>query len=425
MAFKREVNIGIAGLGTIGSGVIKRLDRESVFERDSGLRLKVERIVDERKDKDIFNHQFSTETSSILDDKSIDIAVELMGGYNPAYEFIKRALERGKAVVTANKAVIDRYGKELDEMAIRNKTYLFFEGSVGGGIPIINAIETGMIGNSTDSIVGILNGTTNYILTRMAEGLTYEASLKEAQAKGFAEADPAFDVEGKDAAQKLAILASLNFDCKVSSEDVHTEGITGITKEDISFAAELGYVIKLLAIAKRCEDQLELRVHPTMVSRQHPLASISRETNAIYLSGDAHVMLAGEGAGQAATAGAVVSDIKNAAKALQKEYSPIRHFGDNILKVKEAKEISSEFYLNFSGLDAPGTLRELSSILAEENINISQVRQIKSKRGDYVPIVVMTDLMNQSMLEGAMKKISETSRRRLKFNSAIRVGIDE
>jgi homoserine dehydrogenase len=424
MASQKEIGVGIAGVGTIGTGVVKKLSRDTIFEREANLKLKLERIVDKRAERNVFGCPFSTDFDSIINDPKIDIVVELMGGYDPSYEFIKSALEKGKTVVTANKAVIDRYGKELDELAIKNKTYLFFEASVGGGIPIISAIEIGMIGNSTDSLIGILNGTTNYILTRMSEGSTYEAALKEAQAEGFAEANPAFDVQGKDAAQKLAILASLNFDCKVSSEQVHTEGITGITREDIAFAAELGYEVKLLAIARRYKDQLELRVHPTMISKSHPLAAINRNINAIYLSGDAHNMLSGEGAGRKPTAGAVMSDIKNAAKALQKEYSPNKHFGENVFKIRKAKEINSEFYLNFSGSDEPGTLRELAGVLAEEKINISQVRQIAKKRGDYVPIVVMTDLTNQATIESAIKKITETGKR-LRFNSAIRVGLNE
>lgn len=408
---QRTVNIGLAGFGTIGTGVVRRLLNPAEIENSSGVKLNLKKIVDLRIHKkiEIDEKIFSKNINDILDDPEIDIFVELIGGYNPAYDFIKKALEKGKHVVTANKAVIDKYGKELLKIAKRNRAYLMFGASVGGAIPIIDSLRIGLIGNNTKSIYGILNGTTNYILTKMSQGKSYDEALKEAQQKGFAEADPSFDVEGKDAAQKLAIVSSIAFGSNVQSNQIHTEGITKITKEDIAFASELGYVIKLLAIAKK-DGKLELRVHPTIIPKTHPLASINNEINAVLFSGAADITMSGQGAGAEPTAGAVLSDIANIARRMAVKFKPMVNLGKGKAKIKNMNKISSKYYIRFSALDKPGTLAELSRIMGQEKINIAQVMQMGLSRGKKVPVVVMTDIANEGDMNKALKRLKKSNK---------------
>ncbi len=395
--------VGIIGLGTIGSGVVEQLkDDKSII---------IEKVVDKIMERDVFNLPFSPNVSDILKSDKIDIVIELIGGYNPAYEFIKEALESGKHVVTANKAVIDKYGQELNEIAIRNKAYLLFEAAVGGGIPIINALKFGASGNKTDAILGILNGTTNYILTRMGQGLSYDEALKEAQQKGFAEVNPAFDVEGKDSAQKLAILASINFGCKISSEDIYTEGISDITKDDIYLASrfEPGYLIKLLATAKIADGKLNVWVRPALITKSHDLAKINYERNGIYLEGNAHLLLAGEGAGSPATPGAVVSDIKNIARKIAGKYEEIDWFGSKKCPILSTELTNSRFFISFEAMHVPGVFAKIANALANQEVNIAKVVQDEreQKQGEYVPLAIVTEKTELSRVEDAIKNISK------------------
>ncbi len=401
-----KINIGIIGLGTIGSAVIEELSRQKEdFKQETGIELELVRVCDIDEKKNIHNVQFTKNAGDIVKGSDIDIVIELIGGLNPAYELIKAAIENKKSIVTANKAIIDKYGYVLEQISFKNKCYLRFTASVGGGIGVIDKIMSSR-GNNTKTIMGILNGTTNYILTRMSESLSYELALREAQEKGFAEANPEFDVSGRDAAQKIAILTSVNFKTRVSSQDVNYRGIKDISSEDIEFSRNLGYVIKLLAISELENNLLEMRVQPVLVPKNHPLASINYETNAIYLKGNANIMLSGEGAGKP-TVAAVMSDIKNIARIISGPYQDISYFGSKQLSMKKEEDIESEFYLKFYGLDKPGTLHSLTRTLMESGINISQAIQTKKDRENFVPIIVTIDKTRYGAVKNALSNIDQ------------------
>jgi homoserine dehydrogenase len=401
-----KINIGIIGLGTIGSAVIEELSRQKEdFKQETGIELVLSAICDINEKRNAYNIPFTKNAEEIIKNGDIDIIIELIGGLHPAYDLIKKAIENKKHVVTANKAIIDKYGYELEQMALENKCYLRFTASVGGGIGIIDKIISSE-GNDTRTIMGILNGTTNYILTRMNESLSYEEALKEAQRKGFAESNPEFDVSGKDAAQKLAILTNTNFKARISSQDISCTGIQDINAEDIEFSKKLGYVIKLLAISRVENNLLEARVQPVLVPKNHPLASINYETNAIYLKGKANIVLSGEGAGKP-TAATVMSDIKNISRITLNHYQNIRYFGVRRFSMKKEEDTEAEFYLKFHGLDKPGTLHSLTKTLMENNINISQAIQLKKDRGKFVPIIVTVDKTNYGAVKSALSNIDK------------------
>ena len=311
------VKIGLLGLGNVGSGVIKILQENINKIRDyTGTDIIVEKILvrDINKPRDVvFNKQLlTTNAEDILNNPEIDIVVELIGGIEPAFSYIKQAMENGKHVVTANKAVIATYCKELFELADKNNVEIRFEGSVGGGIPIIDTITNNLAGNEIDELVGIINGTTNYILTRMSrESMSFDTALKKAQEKGYAEADPSSDIEGQDAAYKLAILAAISFGLQVNPNDIPCEGITKISEHEIRYAEQIGYAVKLLATARKKDGKLEIHVHPTLIPTHHPLAAVHNEFNALFIKGNAvgELMLYGKGAGSMPTGSAVVGDI--------------------------------------------------------------------------------------------------------------------
>ncbi|MBI5148610.1 homoserine dehydrogenase [Candidatus Pacearchaeota archaeon] len=378
--------IGIIGLGTLGSEVAKQLNKQGLWLV----------LCDIDESKQISGLPFTTNANIILNDPKIYMVVELIGGYHPAYEFIAGALKNGKNVVTANKAVIDQYGSELEQIAIENEKCLKFEAAVGGAIPVIDAIQHSLTGNNTKKISGILNGTTNYILTRMHESLDYETALKEAQEKGFAEADPSFDIKGKDAAQKIAILASINFKTKINSEKFYVRGINSIGQFDIRYANSQGWVTKLIASAEVKVNGLELKVCPTMISQKHPLASVAYERNAVHLQGDANITLAGEGAGKAA-ATSVISDVKrilNGAK-------PERYFGNNEYIILSNGNLISRFYLRFDAVDKPGVLHHISGVLSDNKISIWKVEQL-GESNSKVPVAIVTYETYYSTLNSAL-----------------------
>lgn len=391
MQSAKTLRIGVAGgTGTVGSGVVAGL--RSMKPNAEEPLLRVAKIVGRDPKKNVLNLPFSTDPSSIIKDPSIDIAVELMGG-KVGERFIGAALRSGKHVVTANKMAIDRRKLEFDELAHGKGLFLGFEASVCGAIPIINAIERHR-GNNTHTIVGIVNGTTNYILTAMERGATYDRALKKAQKLGFAEADPSFDVGGKDAAQKIAILASLNFGLNITSDSVETSGITSITPEDIRFASQLGdsgYVIKLLAIAKLDRDRsLQLSVNPMLVPRDNHLALVGGGENAVTLYGNSPLFFSGLGAGKEPTAGAVISDIQNIAASVVNGVRPIRHFTDGWMPDINGSPGMSRFYLRFDALDVPGSLAELASRLARQEVSVAELKQPGERKNDRAPIVLLT-----------------------------------
>lgn len=401
----RKIKIGIAGLGKIGSAVISELYKQREdFEKETGIELVVKKTADEDGERRIYQLPFTKDTEELLN-SDIDIFVELIGGYNPAFEYIKTALLKGKHVVTANKVVIDKYGPELEKIALDNRIYLRFSASVGGGIGIIDKILTSE-GNNTKTIMGILNGTTNYILTRMTEGLDYPSALQEAQQKGFAEANPEFDLSGKDAAQKLAILTSINFKSRVSSDEIYCEGVKDVSIEDINFAKQLGYTIKLLGISRLEGDSLETRVQPVMLSERHVLASVNYETNAIYLKGNANIMLAGEGAGKP-TAGSIMSDIRQIARLTRNPYQKISFFGSRQLEIVKKEDLESEFYLKFYGLDKPGTLHSLTGTLAQNDINISKAIQVGEHKENFVPIIITVCKTKYGQIKKAIENVDK------------------
>jgi len=417
----KNINIGLIGFGTIGCGVIKLLqDNEKLIEKKLGARLMLRKIADiditasrpVRVNKNIL----TTDAREIIQDENIDIVIELMGGYEPARTFILEAIAQGKQVVTANKALLAMHGNEIFSIAEKKKIDIGFEASVGGTIPIIRTLKESLIANNIKSIYGIMNGTANFILTKMTdEGKDFAVVLKEAQKLGYAEADPTYDIEGVDTAHKLAITLSLAYGCKVNLNDIYREGISEISQQDIIFARELGYRIKLLAIAILHDGMVEARIHPTMINSGHLLANVNRNYNAFHLIGDASgpVFLYGQGAGMMPTASAVVSDIIDISRNILKNVTgcvPLRtqkeKTMDNI-NLMPMDNIDTKYYFRFSAVDRPGVLSKISGILGENNISIATVIQKARKEEGAVPVVMTTYKAKEKNIRKALKKIDK------------------
>ncbi|RJP24171.1 MAG: homoserine dehydrogenase [Candidatus Abyssobacteria bacterium SURF_5] len=413
----KEVGVGIIGLGVVGSGVYETLVRHSdEIARRTGIKLVIRKAADLdqslRQRLGIPDGIFTTDAGELIKNDSVDVVVELIGGYSPAGDFIIESLNRKKHVVTANKALLAKQGAELVELAARNEVDLCFEASVAGGIPILKALREGLVANNIDYIYGIVNGTCNYILTRMtSEQMGFERALKEAQKKGFAEADPTLDIEGYDSAHKLAILASIAFNSRIDLADVHVEGISGITLEDVAHAEEFGYVIKLLAIAKLAGEQIEVRVHPTLVPKDSLLASIRDEYNGLLVHGDVvgTTMYYGKGAGKFPTSSAIISDLVDIGKNMSFK-SPVRTqpftYANN-LSVKNIEDITSLYYIRFTALDNPGVLGQVSGVLGKHGISIASVIQKVQHRGKRVPVVMMTHEAVERDVRRALSEIDK------------------
>lgn len=410
------IKIGMLGIGTVGAGVAKLLSsNRSALEEKAGTPLELAAIADRdittpREGIRLADWPMTTDVERVLGDPSIQIVVELIGGLEPARTFILRALQAGKHVVTANKALLATHGRELYDEARRHRVMLGFEAAVAGGIPIIRAVKEGLVANRIASVFGIVNGTSNYILTRMTEGgEEFLPVLREAQAKGYAEADPALDVEGIDSAHKLQILAMLAFRTHVDLKEIHTEGISGLASQDLSYAAELGFKIKLLAIAKASNGELEVRVHPTMIPSDSPLATVSGVFNAVFISGDAvgDLMFYGRGAGQRPTASAVWSDVVEIARRLAHGHPALPQdlplVGQTPLRVKPMEAIRTCYYLRVSAIDRPGVLSQVAGILGKHQISIESVIQKGRHHAEAVPVVMMT----HEALEGSMRHALE------------------
>ncbi len=379
------IRVGIIGVGTVGSSVVKVLEKNrDIITARAGKEIRVVkgvvRNLDKKRDLDI---PLTTDPYEVTDDPDIDIVVELMGGVEEAYEVVKRALQNKKAVVTANKALLAYHRYELQELA--GDIPFEFEASVAGGIPIIKALREGLSANHIEAIRGIMNGTCNYILTKMAnEGVDFEEVLKEAQRLGYAEADPTFDIEGFDAAHKLLILASIAYGIDAKPEDILIEGITKITRLDFEFAREFGYAIKLLTIAKKRGDQVELRVHPALVPQSQMIAKVDGVMNGVSVIGDVvgETMYYGPGAGGDATASAVISNIIDIARG--GKCSPMLGFKRPLewgMKLSPKEEIHSKYYLRIVVEDRPGILAKIASIFGEHSISIESMLQKSSKEG--------------------------------------------
>lgn len=418
---KNKINVGLIGLGTVGGGVVKLLrDNADVITRRLGIpvELKAAADLDESRAKALKLDKgiYTKDAYKIINDPDVDVVVELIGGYNPAKAFILEALKNKKPVVTANKALLAMHGEELYRAASKAGASIGFEASVGGGIPIIGAIKQGLAANDIQSIYGIINGTSNFILTKMTdEGRNFGEVLSEAQALGYAEADPTFDVEGIDPAHKLAVLANIAFGTPVKFEDIYTEGISGIKPEDIEYAREFGYKIKLLAIAKLVDGEVEARVHPTMLPDHYLLAKVDGVFNAIYVVGDAlgPAMFYGRGAGDMPTASAVVSDIMDIARDMihcSHNRMPALGFrpeGRKAIKIMPIGKVRCKYYMRFAALDRPGVLSTISGILGRHDISIESVIQKGRGTENAVPIVVMTHEAVEKNLRSALAKIDK------------------
>jgi homoserine dehydrogenase (EC 1.1.1.3) len=410
--------VGIAGYGTVGTGVAELLiTHKNLIKEKTGLELELSAVLDKDWQRERhFKIDDSLKVSSLKEllDRS-DIVVELIGGVGFAKELIEKAIENKKHVVSANKHLIAIHGKEIFEKAKEHNVSIEFEASVGGGIPIIKALKEGLVANKINYIHGILNGTTNYILTSMLdEGKSFEEALKEAKALGYAEQDPTFDIEGIDAAHKIAILSSIAYGGYIDFNDIYIEGISNIDLLDVELGKELGYTIKLLAIAKAIDGELEVRVHPTFINHQEQLAKVSGVYNAILIDGDfvGKSMLYGKGAGSKPTASAVVSDIIDIAKNTQKRFQAFNT--DRSLKLN--KNFNTRYYIRFEVEDKIGVLASIANVFAKYGISIASVLQkemvckvAKKENSLVVPLVILTHKAYEKDIKKALKDIEELS----------------
>ncbi|MGD9733207.1 MAG: homoserine dehydrogenase [Desulfamplus sp.] len=422
----KQINIAILGCGVVGTGVAKLLmEKQRLLESKIGasLNLKYVADLDIQTDRGIVFKEgvFISDAKKAIDNPAIDIVVELIGGKNIAKEFILRALKNGKHVVTANKALIAEYGNIIVKSAFEHNVDFGFEASVGGCMPVIKTIRESLVANRINSITGILNGTCNYILTKISqEGCPFDVALKEAQAKGYAEADPFLDIEGHDSAHKLSIIAALSYGMQININDIHVEGISRITPMDIEFAREFGYTIKLLAISKNNTDKVEARVHPAMIPSTHPLAHVNGSMNAVTINADStgETMLYGAGAGMMPTASAVLSDITDIARNIissainNRSYStrvPILGFQDSNIRqipIMPVDEINTCYYIRLAAVDRPGVLSKITGILGNRNISIQSVHQKGRRHNGPVSIVMITHGAVEKDVQLALKEIS-------------------
>lgn len=409
----RTVNIGLVGCGTVGGGFINILQKHGKdFERQLGVSLNLkaaaERDTSKLLAKGVPEECIVGSYEDMLTDPDIDVVVELIGGTGVAASVVLDSLNAGKNVVTANKALLASRGQEIFAAAEKNNVDICFEASVGGGIPIIQPLKHSLIGNEITSVLGIVNGTTNYMLTRMAEqGMDYDAALKEAQAKGFAEANPTADVDGFDAAAKIAILASIAFHSRVTMNDVYTEGISSIEPVDFMYADRMGYTIKLLAIAHKIDGQIDVRVHPTMIKKTHELASVNGVYNAIYVTGDSvgDCMFYGEGAGAGPAASAVMGDVIELARHIQQGTGPlepctcVEH-----IPLRPIGELVTKYCLRFVVADEPGVLASIADAFGTCGVSIRSMSQPFTTDGN-AELIIMTHKAREADIMKAVDEI--------------------
>ncbi len=423
---KRPIGVGIIGLGTIGTGVAKVLAQNAdVIEQRLGAPLRLVRVADldleTDRGVDLSGVRFDSDSDGLMADPEVDIVVELVGGYDIARRMILRSIENGKHVVTANKALLALHGAEIFAKAEEKGVDVAFEASVAGGIPILRSLREGLSANHIDALYGILNGTTNYVLSQMeSTGEDFDVVLKRAQELGYAEADPTFDIEGIDAAHKLTLLAAMAFGAELTYKQVPTEGIVGLTPDDFEAAREFGYRIKLLGIAKARRDgqgeRIEARVHPTLVPIDSMLARVDGAMNAVAVIGDAvgETLFYGAGAGELPTASAVVADLMEIAREIGRgsagRVAPLSYMPE-VLEPKPLVplgELSGRFYLRFTALDEPGVLAHLTGELGERGIGIQSVLQKgKGDSSESVPVIVLTHPASESAIRAALERIDE------------------
>lgn len=413
-----KVNIALVGYGVVGQGVVKLLNMREEYMRDkfnAGFNIKYlcDRSYQKKDLRGLGKAKLTKDYQKVLDDPEVHAVVELIGGLHPAYEIVHGALSRGKHVVTANKMLLAHHGKELFRLAKTQNCHLYFESCVGAGTPFINVITDGLAGNKFTAIYGIINGTCNFILSEMTKNdWPFGKALEEAQKKGYAESNPALDVSGMDSSHKLAILVYLAFGRFLSKEDIYTEGITQISHDDIEHAEKLNLSIKLLAIAKKVNDKIEAHVHPTLIPKSHPLASINGIYNALYLKANpmGDILVSGQGAGQLAAASGVLSDLIHLAS----------QFGDtNLLSniYTEAKKVTvhsidsvkTRFYIRFMATDKPGVLSKITGVLGQYGIGINSVTQKQHHYGSTIPVIMLTDDTPEKNLRLALEEIYNLS----------------
>lgn len=411
----RTVNVGLVGLGTVGSGVVEIFRRHAEdFRRRAGVDVALIRFADRDPARaralDLPDGSFTTDAFELVNDPQLDVVIELIGGTGVALDVVLAALAAGKSVVTANKALMASHGQEVMDAAAAHGVDIAFEASVGGGIPIISPLKHCLVSNEVMSVMGIVNGTTNYMLTRMTEdGLDYDSALAEAQAKGFAEADPTADVDGLDAAAKIAILASIAFNSRVVIEQVPAEGIRTISAADIAYAGEMGYAVKLLAIARRTAGGIDIRVHPTMIPLSHPLASVNGVYNAIYVVGDAvgETMFFGEGAGSLPAASAVVGDVIEVARHITRGCLGLVGCTCNErLAVRDIGDLETPYYLRLRVADQPGVLGRVATVFGDHGVSLASVIQ-KSAGEPTAEIVYVTHRATERSVRAALSEIEQ------------------
>ncbi|MBN2343049.1 MAG: homoserine dehydrogenase [Deltaproteobacteria bacterium] len=413
----QPVNIGVIGFGTIGTGVVRILQKDAaLLEKKCGRPLHLKTVAElnfvEKEGIDTKSFTITTDANALLQDPDIHIIVEVIGGVTPAGDFIRTALSSGKHVITANKELIAKQGKELFALAKENHVNLLFEASTGGGIPIINALTSSLAANTIQKVYGILNGTTNYILTKMYdEGADFEDVLQEAQALGYAEADPTSDVEGHDIAYKLCILSSIVFDHYFDIDEIYREGISAISTRDIQIAKEYGYVIKMLAIGVEHPNSVELRVHPVMLPKTHALASVNGSFNAVFVDGDNvdESMFYGRGAGELPTASAIMGDMVEIARNIErKETSAALNFGNSTRTLLPMGDIESQYYLRLNVKDKSGVLAEISRVFGDNNVSIRLVKQ-DNVGANNAELNIMTHCVKESQFQNAVSNIKNLS----------------
>lgn len=414
----KKVGVAILGLGVVGGGTYKILtEHREDYQRHYNVDIVVENVLEKRKERaaelGIEESKVVGNIAEICSNPEVDIVVEVMGGVEPAKTFVLAALNAGKSVVTSNKELFCKYGHELEKAARHNRCGLFYEATCVGGVPVIRTLLDNLQGNRIKSLIGIINGTTNYILTKMSQdGAPYEKVLKQAQELGYAEADPTSDVEGYDATYKLSILSSLAFHTKIPYTKIYREGITGINIADIEYGKKLGYVIKLLAIGKNGNGGIEVRVHPAFVRQNHPLASVSDSYNAVYITGDAveDVMLYGRGAGAEPTGSAIVGDIIYCATHVNFQYSTFKNTENALPTTKFKENFESAYYIRINATDRTGVLAKVASVFSHCGVSVAQmVQEDGGKNAHSVPIIFITHKTKEFSVNKAVEEINASS----------------
>lgn len=432
----RDVKVGLIGFGTVGGGVVKiLLQNRRMIEEKLGASLVLKKIADlditSSRGVDVDSSLLTADASEVISDPDIDIVIELIGGIELAKQFIIESIKNGKHVVTANKALLAKAGMEIFECAEKAERNIGFEASTGGVIPVVRALKEGFASDEILSVYGIINGTSNYILTRMTDaGIDFSQALEEAQEKGFAEADPTLDISGGDSAHKIAILSALAFGSRVSLDSIYTEGIADISAEDIKYAYELGYKVKLLAIAKNVNCEIDVRVHPTMITFENPLSNVNNEYNAVYIEGknSGRNILFGKGAGELPTAVAVVSDVidisRDVLAGASGRMTPLSFRFGNIKdkNIRAIDDVKSRFYFRFSVVDKPGVLSKISGVLGDNGISILSVIQKGKEDGEKVSVVIMT---HEALEKSVRKSLSKIDAMDFVLDKTISIRVEE